>query len=442
VNVLILLPGILSVIGVATRGPRWTLLYVYLPSLLLLPQYHRFFTPGLPDPTFSQAAIVPIALSLLAQEGGRWKFSQSDFLTFVFAFCVGLSQILATGYKDAQNLIVDMAGSVLMPYMIAKMTLDKPEFQKKFVKQICLLACLILPIALYEFRFGLNLYLVYLEPALSHKPSGWFTAIRWGYGRIAGPYGHSILAGMVYSSAWMLTGWLIGELRGEEKKKYQWMRWIIFAQMIMTMSRGPWLGSLFGVLILLIGRVRDPVRKLRVLALPMIFAAGVAVSAFSAYVSVNRAGARSATQETAAYRKELYEKYIDIALAKSWTGWGLLTWPQVDGMWSVDNHWLLLALRHGIPPVIAMALLMILLALRLGLASLPLPPPDRPLMLTLAAIIAMFFLSAATVYLGLQAAQMLFMVMGWSDAVLKETPVRARREEPVPAVPLFRHVMT
>ena len=56
------------------HGLAGALLAVYLPLLLLIPDGFRAITPGLPDPNFSQAAIIPIvllALALMRRRGSR-----------------------------------------------------------------------------------------------------------------------------------------------------------------------------------------------------------------------------------------------------------------------------------------------------------------------------------------------------------------------------------
>ena len=114
------LPGLFAAIVALRRSPAAAFLKIYIPVLLLLPEYYRWVVPLLPDPTFSQAAILPIVVVFLWREGRAWKFSAMDFLILSFAFFVGYSEYANAGYKEAQNLMFDMIGWVLFPYIAAK----------------------------------------------------------------------------------------------------------------------------------------------------------------------------------------------------------------------------------------------------------------------------------------------------------------------------------
>src|SRR5262249_53569724 len=126
--------------------------------------------------------------------------------------------------------------------------------------------------------------------------------------------------------------------------------------------------------------------------------------AFWSYVSVGRAEAKSESQETAAYRKELIDKYTDIALEHASFGWGLNDWPRVPGMPSIDNHFLLLALRHGLIALGFFIVLILSQCVRLGrfCASTPRGEPASALAFTLLGAIMSIAFSAMTVFLGEQ----------------------------------------
>lgn len=98
------------------HGPGRALLAVYLPVLLLVPDGFRAITPGLPDPNFSQAAIIPIVAVALLRHGRTWRPAPMDGLIIVFAAWVGYSDFAGRGYDDAQNLMFAMLFSVLAPY--------------------------------------------------------------------------------------------------------------------------------------------------------------------------------------------------------------------------------------------------------------------------------------------------------------------------------------
>jgi hypothetical protein len=144
-------------------------------------------------------------------------------------------------------------------------------------------------------------------------------------------------------------------------------------------------------------------------------------AAFYRYVSVGRANAKTVAQESAAYRKELVDKYLSIAEDHALLGYGRANFPVIAGMPSVDNYYLLLALWHGF---IATAVLVILLfgttvrLFRRGFREAKLGLPQPSLSFTLAGIFVALIFTLGTVYMGTQVIPMVAMLIGWSDAYL------------------------
>jgi len=63
-ELIILLPAVACWVALA-RGPiRRALLNVYLPAVLLLPQYYSIRFPHLPPLTFADAAVLPLGAAL------------------------------------------------------------------------------------------------------------------------------------------------------------------------------------------------------------------------------------------------------------------------------------------------------------------------------------------------------------------------------------------
>src|SRR5262245_46831089 len=103
-EILALIPLLIAGIVAFGRSPELAFLNVYTPVLLLLPDYYRWRAPGLPDPSFNQAAILPVAIAAIARYGSRWRFTFTDVLVFGFALCIGYSELLNAGFNEAQNL--------------------------------------------------------------------------------------------------------------------------------------------------------------------------------------------------------------------------------------------------------------------------------------------------------------------------------------------------
>src|SRR5512147_1694732 len=93
---------------------------VYIPVLLLLPMQYRWILPAVPDPTFEQFAILPIALIWFLRERTRWRFTVTDFFMFGLAIWSATSEYLNADYKEAQNAGFDLMSTVVLPYALTK----------------------------------------------------------------------------------------------------------------------------------------------------------------------------------------------------------------------------------------------------------------------------------------------------------------------------------
>jgi hypothetical protein len=419
------LPGLIALIVALRRGAAWALIDVYLPVLLLLPDYYRWVLPGLPDPTFNEAAILPILALFMLRVPGRWRFSVTDVLIVALAVEMAYSEFINTNYSDSQNLMFDCLGNIVAPYVLAKALVEPQGLRVEFARKLCGLLALVAVISVFEFRMGVNPFQMILARFFPGQ-EGWVTTFRYGFARIAGPYGHAILAGVIFAMAYRIQRWL--QWNGYWKGRLKWLpmdagRFITYAVgagSVMTLCRGPWIGAFLGMVAILVGRAAN--RK-RVLTITLVLAVVIGVPAylaFKSYVSVGRAGAKSVSQETAAYRKELLDKYIEIAEQHAAFGWGRNGWPRIDGMSSIDNYYLLLSLMHGITALALLLAIFIWMIARLGRLGFahPWSSPVGSLAFSLLGAYLAMMVSIATVYLGMQAVQVLFLLTGWAEGVL------------------------
>ena len=189
----------------------------------------------------------------------------------------------------------------------------------------------------------------------------------------------------------------------------------------MTLVRGPQIGAALAVIVSALGSGRNPRRRVRqVLRGFVLMGIPLAIGAWS-YASVGRAAAHTVSQETAAYRKELINQYLDIALQHPVTGWGHTGWPRVPGMPSIDNYYLLLSLMHGLPAVVLLAMILTVLIVRLlgnGFRAASVIPRGSSLSFALAGIFAGFAFSILTVYMGENVVPIFFTLAGLSEAYL------------------------
>ena len=150
------IPGLIALLVALRRGPAAALIDVYLPVLLLLPDYYRWVLPGLPDPTFNKATILPIFALFALRDMGRWRFSLTDLLIFGLAIEMAYSEFINTDYSDSQNLMFDCVANIIAPYMLAKGLVEAQGLRVEFARKLCGLLGAVAVISVFEFRMGTN----------------------------------------------------------------------------------------------------------------------------------------------------------------------------------------------------------------------------------------------------------------------------------------------
>jgi hypothetical protein len=440
-----LIPALVAAFIAFRRSASQAFLDVYLPVLLLLPMYYRWVIPALPDPTFEQAAILPIAAAFFFRECKGWRFSFMDLLVCGLALCIGYSEYLNAGYKEAQNLMFDMVASVVLPYLLTKGLVEPRGLRVAFARRLVVLMFAVSLISVYEFRMGITPWKM-MNRLFPGQGEEWVTTFRYGFARIAGPYGHAILAGLVFIVGFRIQRWL--EWSGQWEPQFQKLRWLklskariltlgLLAGCIMTMCRGPWIGGVLGAAVTAIGRSRNRKMAMLSIAAAIVIAGIPAAIVFRSYASVGRAHAKTVAQETAAYRKELIDKYVDIAISRGVWGYGRNTWPKLPGAPSIDNYYLLLALMHGAVALSILVTIIVVMPIRLIRFEMRNPvsiPLGSSLGFTLAGIYIAFAITLATVYMGMQAIPLFAIVTGWSEGYLL-----ADRATQTSAAPVMLH---
>lgn len=430
-TILATLPGLVAVWWLCRHSYQKAYLDVYLFALFLLPGWCRYIVPGLPDPTFHEAALIPISAVFLLKGARKWKFSPMDVLVILFAGQVGYSEYINAGFSEAQNLMFDMLAAGVLPYVAAKGIIEPNGLRIAFAKRIVWLLAILTILFAYEWRFAYNPFRLVFDRFFPDQGSGWVTTFRYGLARTAGPYGHAILAGIVLMVGFRLQRWL--ENSGSWEQRFRRLRQIpvtkarvltvaMLLGIAMTMVRGPQIGAVIACVVSMIGCGANPRRRALAIAAAVVAGGIPAGIASYSYAAVGRSAAQTASQESAAYRKELIDKYVTVALEHTGMGWGRNGWPKVPGMPSIDNYYLLLSLMHGFT---ATAILLLILAaliarlLRNGFRYAPLKPKGSSLSFSLAGIFAGFAFSVLTVYMGDNVIPIFFTLVGYAEGYLQ-----------------------
>jgi hypothetical protein len=430
---IVIIPGLLAAYIAWTQSPHQALLKVYIPTLLLLPSYYSWGIPGLPDPSFQFAAIVPIFIIWLIRGSPGWQFSLMDVLVLVYTFSVGYSEYLNTSYKEAQNFLANsVVVSILLPYILAKSLIEPAGLREEIAKKIVIVLLIVATLSLYQ-SLTLSPYTLW-QKVLGRFFSGqaWNlgTQYRWGLPRAMGPYDHAILAGIVMVVGYRIQRWL--EWNQVWPRRFRYLPWLpippaqfftigLFIGALMTLVRGPLSAAVVAAFIPLIGHSNKRWLIFFVILTGTIIIGIPLGKWFIDYASIDPEQTEEVNQGTAAYRWQLMINYTDVVKEKMVWGWGRYGWPRTGGQKSIDNHFLLLSLRHGMMGFVPFVTIFLLMMIRLFFYSMLQPltqPPTNPLGFTLLSIFVVVFWSIATVWLGGPTADLFFFMVGWSEGYL------------------------
>jgi hypothetical protein len=449
---IILIPALACWAVLAMGSARKALLTVYLPVLLLLPQYYVLRLPHLPPISFADAAILPLGIVLL-MEMRRWRWAWMDLWVLLFAVCAGLSealstelangdwtQLLSVNFAVSQRLGTNIANgglmlaagvlTIVLPYMAGKLLIEQEHdgMRRKVIGRIVVLLAVVAGLSVYDFLTGRSLWQKMAKPFLgAYQNEVWEPQMRWGFGRIAGPYGHAILAGMIFLMGLVYCLWLRSADRNWGSQRLihglpVTVRGLaltaIAGGLLMTQSRGPWIGVGLALIFALLTRFL-PVGKAVV-----VFAGFCAVFTVAALYYANQYTEKamretsSEEQRNAIYRRQLLTNYTPLVMQRKAFGWGITTVPAVGGQVSIDNEYLLLAVTEGFTGLaVFLAIVTGSAAKLLRMISLPIPGDDRMLAFAHLAVLIGLMTTLSTVYMGEQVVMLFFLFTGWVQAM-------------------------
>ena len=447
-DLIILLPAVACWVALAKGPIRRALLNVYLPAVLLLPQYYSLRFPHLPPLTFADAAILPLGVALWVTEMRRWRFDWMDVWVLLFALSAALSEGMSTPLADGtwkQLLAVNAPAfegnlangglqlfqglcAMVLPYMLGKLLIEQQGVEghparKRVVRRIVVLLAIVAGISVFDFLTGKSIWQMVFRHFFREEPVGWTVQMRWGFGRAAGPFAHAILAGMIFLMGLMYCLWLwVFAPRWGTRKVFGGLplnvRGLVLGAIIvgllMTQSRGPWIGvGLALVFALLVWKI--PLGKSTLAFVVVLAAFSIAAYLYGErYTDVDMNHARSDAQRNAVYRKELVKTFMPIIKERKAFGWGITTLPTLHGQRSIDNQYLLLAATQGLTGLGLFLVILLGSTVRLyRLARRPLGMEDKALVFAHLTVLMGLMVSLTTVYLGEQALLLLFFIVGW-----------------------------
>jgi O-antigen ligase len=385
-----------------------------------------------------------------------------DLMVVMFAFSVAISEGFSTALAngtwkilfraDGEPVDVNVANgglmlfaqltTVVVPYMLGKLLIEQGTEQEEparnsLVRRIVVLLAVVSGISVIDFFTGKSTWQTVFIDLFGSAVSIWPEQMRWGFGRVAGPFGHAILAGTIFMVGFVYCIWLRtyspewGTRRviaGLPLTFRGLVLWSLVAGLLMAQSRGPWFGAGLALVLVFL------MQKYSTWKAAVLFALVAGIFFFSAYIygkkytEVDRAEAVNDEQRNAIYRRELLNSYKPIIKERMAFGWGITTYPSMNGQTSIDNEYLMLAVTQGF---LGLGLFVAIgagsLFRLLILLTRPMAPEDRAIIVAHLAALIGVLTTITTVFLGEQAILLFFIVVGWSQGMNPQ-----RVEETVP----------
>ena len=430
---LVLLPPIITVFLLVTKGFTRTFCYFWIPLLLAVPVYLEMDGPGIPPLGFYLTGFLPFLfrqeLRIAALQDVHWI----DFFVYAFVFSIAGAESMTESINSGRQMLFLNGLALIGPYLAVKYIILHEKEDINLAAMFVAVLAIIGVYNLYTWRMGLNHFARIREIWPSYYGMTNLAVLqRWGFFRACGPFVHPITAGIIYGFGLPMTFWLARYKKVKPVWKAYFYAAFCFVGLFVTMSRGPIIGAFLAIGLFVVGQSKMRTQLFILCGLLGVFASVPLGMKAAAYLSLDRASAVTDEQETALYRKELITNYMEIVAEEPFTGYGLLRIPYVGGQTSIDNAYMYLALSWGVIPVLALlglAIGCLISLVRMGFKEQT-PTLDRAIVWSLMGGISGCMVSLATVFLAKPASTILFMWAGWSAALL----MRQKRNDSVEQV--------
>ncbi|MDH5557324.1 MAG: O-antigen ligase family protein [Alphaproteobacteria bacterium] len=307
-------------------------------------------------------ALVPALARLLSGKVGR--FNAIDGLIGAHAAWAALALFvnhgLAAGVEPAGIYIIEAFGA----YLIGRVYIRSAEDARALIRAMFMIVLFIAPLALYESLTEQNLF---RDPVRAVMGMGPIRHIgpRMGLERAFGPFEHPILYGVFCASIMGAVYYVMG--LGRLSLKAWAMAGVVAAATFFSMSTGPLVALLGQVGLIGWDRLTSRIRNRWKLLTGLIVAAWIFVSIVSTRDPVRVFIWYFAFSRESSYNRILIWEYGTAEVARHPIfGIGLGDWIRAPWMSSsMDNFWLVEAVRYGLPSLIFLVSAILLLTVRI-----------------------------------------------------------------------------
>lgn len=323
------------------KGSGGTMLAIFFIALLI--PIHPVVAGQRMDPyrVLLLLLFVPYAISLAKGKAGR--FTLADGMLFGFAFWIVLTLVKHHGgerFAYGMILGVELFGG----YMVGRLLIRSSSDYRRFVKYFLTALLVLFPFAFYELKTGHMVIAEYLGKVFPVSEK--FDESRYGLSRVQAVFPHSILYGLFCSVGAANAFYLYRERIFRMLPRVG----LVTAMTYMSLSSAPLLSIGLQGFIILWGKATGNRWKL-------LFWLVSSLYIFLTFAS-NRGPiiilieTLTLNPSTAWWRVYIWQYGIQNVYANPVFGIGLGNWARPSWLAStVDNFWLLTAMRHGIPGI-------------------------------------------------------------------------------------------
>lgn len=302
--------------------------------------------------------------------GRRTKIILPDVLILLFCLWAALAIVLSQGFVDTLQTVGVHTLQTFGAYLAGRLLVRDPASMRLLVRTVVIAILIMIPFVVIESIIGTQ-PLFRIFAAIGTPLADVDTGIRMGLHRSQGAFEHPILMGVFCASILSMGFYSFRDAR------YKVMRWIAAPVVgfcgLMSMSTGALLSINIQFGLMAWGRIfRTVVKRWRILT-ALLIAAYVFVDLMSTrtpfHVFVNYA----TFSAQSSYNRILIWQYGTEEVARHpFFGVGLGEWQRPSYMSSsMDNFWLVQAVRYGLPAFLLLAASFIIILRRAGRLEAP-----------------------------------------------------------------------
>ncbi len=303
----------------------------------------------------------------------RWLDGSSRIHTIdILIICFGLWRVLAIFANHGLISRWEFSGinfiETAAPYFIARWMIRDAHSFRVFVVWLFMVIAIMLPFSAYQFLTDKSILLDFFASLGGYQTQHYEP--RLGFYRAQGSMPHPILFGIFCSAAFSLVWYTLGHGKG---LYYTASRsGVVVAAVFTSLSSGAFFSVIVQVMLMAWNTVFAAVNKKWTKLFYLIsglylfleiFANRSGAQIFAAYMTLSKASAW--------YRIHIFNYAIDDVFRNPIFGLGLKDWTRPSWMLpSVDNFWLVVAMRGGVPALALLLIVIILLYRNIGRAQL------------------------------------------------------------------------